>query len=264
MEMNDIFNLSGHVIVLTGASGLLGTEYAHGLCQAGANLVLADLDYEKCKKISKHLNKLYNTSSLPIKVDVTDHNSVKNMVKQTIDKFTKIDVLVNNAIFSEVNNNKISFEKFPLDVWQKGLDVNLNGIFLCSQECGKQMKKQKFGNIINISSIYGMVGPDQRIYGKTKIVKSAMYSVTKSAILNFTRYLAAYWAGTGIRVNTLSLGGVEENQDPIFKKNYSNKTMIGRMAKKNEYVGALIFLSSNASSYMTGSNLIIDGGWTAW
>ena len=114
MEMNDIFNLSRHVIVLTGASGLLGNEYAHGLSQAGANLVLADLDYEKCKKLSKHLNKLYNTSSLPIKVDVTDHDSVKNMVKQTIDKFSKINVLVNNAIFSEVNSNKISFEKFPL------------------------------------------------------------------------------------------------------------------------------------------------------
>ena len=264
MKMNNIFDLSDSVIVLTGASGLLGTEYAHGLSQAGANLVLADLNYEKCKKLSKNLTRLYNTTSLPLKVDVTDPTSVKNMVKETTNKFSKINVLVNNAIFSEMNSNKISFEKFPLDIWQKGLDVNLNGMFLCSQECGKQMKKQKSGNIINIGSIYGLVGPDQRIYGKTKIVKSAMYSVTKSAVLNFTRYLAAYWSGTGIRVNTLSLGGVKENQDPIFKKNYSNRTMIGRMAKKDEYVGALIFLSSNASSYMTGSNLIIDGGWTAW
>lgn len=262
--MDNIFDLSNHVVILTGASGLLGTEYARGLSQAGAHLVLADLNFEKCKKLSKNLNRLYNVSSLPLKVDVTDRDSVKNMVEKTIEKFSKIDVLINNAIFSEVNSKKIPFEKFPLDIWQKGLDVNLNGMFICSQECGKEMKKQKSGNIINISSIYGLVGPDQRIYGRTKIVKSAMYSVTKSAVLNFTRYLASYWSGTGIRVNTLSLGGVEENQDPLFKKNYSNKTMIGRMAKKDEYVGALIFLSSNASSYMTGSNLIVDGGWTAW
>jgi NAD(P)-dependent dehydrogenase (short-subunit alcohol dehydrogenase family) len=262
--MNNFFNLSKHVIVLTGAAGLLGTEYAHGLSQAGAHLVLADINFEKCKKLSKNLSKLYNISSLPVKVDVSDHNSVKNMIQQTIQKFSKIDVLINNAILSESRTNKISFENFPLDIWKKGLDVNLTGMFLCSQECGKQMKKQKSGNIINISSIYGMVGPDQRIYGKTKIIKSSMYSVTKSAVLNFTRYLASYWAGTGIRVNTLSLGGVEENQDPTFKKKYSDKTMIGRMAKKDEYVGGLIFLSSNASSYMTGSNLVIDGGWTAW
>ena len=134
-----------------------------------------------------------------------------------------------------MNSNKIPFEKFPLDIWQKGLDVNLNGMFLCSQECGKQMKKQKSGNIINISSIYGLVGPDQRIYGKTKIVKSAMYSVTKSAVLNFTRYLAAYWSGTGIRVNTLSLGGVEENQDPTFKKNFIEDNNFKILKQEIEY-----------------------------
>ena len=264
MTVDKLFDLSERVIVLTGAAGLLGTEYAHGLSQAGANVILADINFEKCKKLSKNLNKTYQITSLPIKVDVTNPNSVKKMVDQTIQKFSKIDVLVNNAIFSEAATNKTTFENYPLDVWEKGLAVNLSGMFLCCQESGKIMKKQKNGNIINISSIYGIVSPDQRIYGKTRTVKSAMYAVTKSAVLNFTRYLASYWRGTGIRVNTLSLGGVEENQNSTFKKNYSNKTMIGRMAKRNEYVGGLIFLSSNASSYMTGSNLIIDGGWTAW
>jgi len=264
MSINKIFNLSNKVIILTGASGLLGTEYAHGLSQAGANVVLADLNFEKCKKLSLNLNKKYGVDSFPIKLDVTKTNSINTMIKKVIKKFLKIDILINNAIFSESGNTKTKFENYDLDIWKKGLDVNLTGPFLCCQEVGKIMKKQKNGNIINISSIYGLVSPDQRIYGNTKIIKSAMYAVTKSSVLNFTRYLASYWREDGIRVNTLSLGGVEENQDPIFKKNYSNKTMIGRMAKKDEYVGGLIFLSSNASSYMTGSNLVIDGGWTAW
>jgi|TARA_B110000438_G_scaffold264952_1_gene277948 NAD(P)-dependent dehydrogenase (short-subunit alcohol dehydrogenase family) len=264
MTISKIFNLSNKVIILTGASGLLGTEYAHGLSQAGANVVLADLNFETCKKLSLNLNKKYGVDSFPIKLDVTKTNSINTMIKKVIKKFLKIDILINNAIFSESGNTKTKFENYDLDIWKKGLDVNLTGPFLCCQEVGKIMKKQKNGNIINISSIYGLVSPDQRIYGNTKIIKSAMYAVTKSSILNFTRYLASYWREDGIRVNTLSLGGVEENQNPIFKKNYSNKTMIGRMAKKDEYVGGLIFLSSNASSYMTGSNLVIDGGWTAW
>ena len=264
MNINNIFNLTNKVIILTGASGLLGTEYAHGLSQAGANVVLADLNFEKCKNLSLNLNKKYNVDSFPIKLDVTKTNSINMMIKKVIKKFSKIDILINNAYFSEAGYTKIKFENYDLDIWKKGLNVNLSGIFLCCQQIGKIMKKQKNGNIINISSIYGIVAPDQRIYGNTKIIKSALYSVTKSGVLNFTRYLASYWRQDGIRVNTLSLGGVEENQNIIFKKNYSNKTMIGRMAKKDEYVGALIFLSSNASSYMTGSNLVIDGGWTAW
>ena len=263
MSINKIFNLSNKVIILTGAAGLLGTEYAHGLSQAGANVVLADLNFDKCKKLSLNLNKKYDVNSFPIKLDVTKINSINTMIKAVIKKFSKIDILINNAYFSEAGYTKIKFENYDLDIWKKGLNVNLSGIFLCCQQIGKIMKKQKKGNIINISSIYGIVAPDQRIYGNTKIIKSAMYSVTKSGVLNFTRYLASYWRQDGIRVNTLSLGGVEENQNIIFKKNYSNKTMIGRMAKKDEYVGGLIFLSSNASSYMTGSNLVIDGGWTA-
>ena len=264
MSINKIFNLTNKVIILTGASGLLGTEYAHGLSQAGANVVLADLNFEKCKKLSSNINEKYGVDSFPIKLDVTKTNSINTMIKKVIKKFSKIDILINNAIFSEVGNTKTTFENYDLNIWKKGLNVNLTGPFLCCQEVGKIMKKQKNGNIINISSIYGLVSPDQRIYGNTKIIKSAMYAVTKSAVLNFSRYLASYWREDGIRVNTLSLGGVEENQNSIFKKNYSNKTMIGRMAKKDEYVGGLIFLSSNASSYMTGSNLVIDGGWTAW
>ncbi len=265
MNMRKVFDFSNRVIVITGAAGLLGSEYADGFCQAGVNVVLADKNFEKCKKLAAKLEKKYGVKSLPIKLDVTNPNSIKKMVAHITKKFSKIDVLVNNAIYPEIGKiKKTKFEDFPLDIWKKGIDVNLTGMFLCSQQIGKIMKKQKNGVIINISSIYGIKGPDQRIYGKTKIIKSALYATTKGAVINFTKYLASYWNRTGIRVNTLSLGGVEENQDRDFKKKYSDKTMIGRMAKKDEYVGALLFLSSDASSYMTGSNLVIDGGWSAW
>ncbi len=265
MGIKQIFDLTNRVVILTGAAGLLGSEYAKGLSEAGANVVLADTNFLKCKKLAKTLSKKYDVDPLPVKLDVTKLKSINQMINLVIKKYSKIDVLINNAIFPEIGKiRNTSFENFPLDVWNKGLDVNLTGVFLCSQQVGKIMVKQKSGIVINISSIYGLQGPDQRIYGNTKIVKSAMYAVTKGAILNFTRYMASYWNKTGIRVNTLSLGGVEENQDPSFKKNYSYKTMIGRMAKKDEYVGAILFLSSDASSYMTGSNLILDGGWTGW
>lgn len=265
MNVKEIFDFSNRVIVITGAAGLLGSEYADGFCQAGGNVVLADKNFEKCKKLATKLEKKYGTKTLAIKLDVTNPNSIKKMVSQITKKFSKIDILVNNAIFPEIGKiKKTKFEDFPLDIWKKGIDVNLTGMFLCSQQIGRIMKKQKNGIIINISSIYGIKGPDQRIYGKTKIIKSALYATTKGAVINFTKYLASYWNRTGIRVNTLSLGGVEENQDVSFKKKYSDKTMIGRMAKKDEYVGALLFLSSDASSYMTGSNLVIDGGWSAW
>ena len=265
MNIRKVFDFSNRVIVITGAAGLLGSEYADGFCQAGGNVVLADKNFEKCKKLAAKLEKKYGVKPLPIKLDVTNPNSIKKMVAHITKKFSKIDVLVNNAIYPEIGKiKKTKFEDFPLDIWKKGIDVNLTGMFLCSQQIGKIMKKQKNGVIINISSIYGIKGPDQRIYGETKIIKSALYATTKGAVINFTKYLASYWNRTGIRVNTLSLGGVEENQDRNFKKKYSDKTMIGRMAKKDEYVGALLFLSSDASSYMTGSNLVIDGGWSAW
>jgi NAD(P)-dependent dehydrogenase (short-subunit alcohol dehydrogenase family) len=145
------------------------------------------------------------------------------------------------------------------------LDVNLTGVFLCSKEIGKIMLKQKSGVIVNISSIYGMVGADQRIYGKSKLNSSVSYAATKGGIVNMTRYLAAYWQKKNIRVNTLTLGAVlDKYMDKEFIKNYEQKTMLGRMGNKEEFGPALLFLMSNASSYMTGANLVIDGGWTAW
>ena len=265
MDIKKLFDLSGRVVIITGAAGNLGSKYAEGLTQAGANVVLADIDYIACKKLGKELEKKYSTKTLAIKLDLNDKSSVKNMVLKTMKEFSKIDILINNAAYQgNIKSRKIKFEDFPLDEWNKAISVNLTGVFLTCQEVGKIMVKQKSGNIINISSTYGLVAPDQRIYGTSGQNAAAFYSATKAALLNLTRYLASYWNRSGIRVNSLSPGGVENSQESNFIKKYSEKTILGRMANKNEYVGAIIFLSSDASSYMTGSNLIVDGGWTAW
>ncbi len=265
MNVKKLFNLSDKVIIITGAAGLLGTQYAYGLSHAGANVVLADIDLKKCQLTEKEIKTKFHTNPMSLKLDLTKPKSISSMTSSVIKKFSKIDVLVNNAAYQ--GNSKIrslGFENLKLNDWNQAIDVNLTGVFLCCQEIGKQMLKQKSGNIINIASTYGLVGPDQRIYGSSGQNSAAFYAATKSAVVNLTRYLAAYWQKTGIRVNTLSPGGVKNNQERIFQKKYSEKTMLGRMAKKDEYVGPLLYLASDASSYMTGSNLIVDGGWTAW
>ena len=265
MDVKKLFDLQDKVVIITGAAGNLGSQYAEGLSQMGANVVLCDIDLDKCKKISDSLNKKYNVNSIPLKLDLTKKLSISNLVKKTVQKFSKIDVLINNAAYQGTSKTRTtSFENLPLSEWNDALSVNLTGIFLTCQQVGKVMKKQGFGNVINIGSTYGLVAPDQRIYGTSGQNAASFYSATKSAVINLTRYLASYWANSGIRVNTLSPGGVKRNQEKSFIKNYSRKTMIGRMASKDEYVGAVVFLASDASSYMTGSNLIIDGGWTAW
>ena len=261
-KMND---LSEKVVFLTGAAGLLGYQYATTLSDAGANVILADINYSKCKKIEKELEEKKDVTPFALKMDISKNKSIDKAIAKVIKKFSKIDVLVNNAVFPETKKERsIQFEKFPLELWNKIFAVNVTGVFLCNQKIGSIMVKQQKGSIINISSMYGVVAADQRIYGNSGLNSTAAYAVTKSSLFNFTRYLASYWRNTGVRVNTLTLGGVENNQDPKFIRKYSEKTMIGRMAKKNEFTGAVVFLASDASSYMTGSNMVVDGGWTAW
>ena len=265
MNVKNIFDLTDKTVILTGAAGYLGGNYADGLSQSGANVVLADINYQGCKKLEHKIREKYDVDPLSVKLDLTQPKSINNLVSKITKKYSGIDVLINNAAYQGTPKIRTAgFENLTLETWNQAISVNLTGIFLLSQQIGKIMKNQKFGNIINISSIYGIVGADQRIYGKSGQNSAVFYAATKGAVLNLTRYLASFWNRTGIRVNTFSPGGVENKQDKNFIKNYSKKTMIGRMARNDEYVGALIFLASDASSYMTGSNLIIDGGWTAW
>lgn len=266
--ISDLFKLENKTVVLTGSSGRLGSQYAHILSASGANVVLVDKEIKKNKKLEQELIKKYNTKALAYTTDISNKKNVIEMKNVILKKFEKIDVLINNAFYnpSQSKYSSVSLEKFPLELWNEVINVNLTGVFLCSQEIGSVMAQQKNGVIVNIASIYGLVGADQRIYGKTKLNSPISYAATKGAIVNLTRYLAAYWNRKNVRVNTLSLGGVLDKSymDKEFIKKYSEKTMLGRMANTNEFNAAVLFLSSNASSYMNGANLILDGGWTAW
>ena len=264
----NLFDLKNKTVILTGSAGRLGSRFAQVLSSVGANVVLVDIDDQKNSKLEKSLIKKFGTKPMLSNTDISNQNQVRKMVKNVVKKYRKIDVLINNAHFLPREDPKIDtpFEKYPLDLWEECVKKNMVGLFLCCQEVGKVMKKQSNGVILNVSSIYGIQGSDQRIYGNSKLNTPSFYALTKGGMVNFTRYLAAYWNRKGVRVNTLSLGGVRDDklQNKSFIQKYSEKTMIGRMANKEDYDGALLFLCSDASSYMTGSNLVIDGGWSAW
>ena len=270
--ISKLFDLEGRNIVITGASGLLGSQYANILSSAGANIILLDIDTTKNEKLKSALVKKYKNKISAYTLDISNQIEVNKTSKKIIKDFKKIDGLINNAAYTtkgakEKSDNAFgTFENFPIDIWQKSLDINLSGVFFCSQAFGKIMAKQGKGVIVNIASTYGLVGADQRIYGNSGLNLPISYAATKGAIINFTRYLAAYWHGKNIRVNTLSPGGVMDKtyQEKSFIKKYSEKTILGRMANKDEYNGAMLFLISDASSYMTGANLVVDGGWTSW
>ena len=270
--ISKLFDIKNRNIVITGSSGLLGSQYANTLSAAGANVILVDLDSAKNKKLENSLIKKYGTRARSYTTDISNIQEVKKLAKNVLSDFKKIDGLINNAAYTskgakaESAKPYGSFENFPIKIWQKSIDINLTGVFFCSQVFGKIMVKQGKGVIVNIASTYGLVGADQRIYGKSGLNLPISYAATKGGIVNLTRYLAAYWSKKNIRVNTLSPGGVLDStyQDKKFIKKYSERTILGRMARKDEYNGAMLFLISDASSYMTGANLIVDGGWTAW
>lgn len=268
-------DLDGRVVIVTGGAGLLGQEYARALVEAGGRAVVADIDGDNAEQVAVGVSERTPGRAIGARVDVSDKMSVTQLVERVLTTFGRIDGLVNNAAINPKfdgggeSEHTLDFENYPLALWNQSLAVDLTGMFLCAQAVAPTMLAQGHGSIVNVSSMYGLVGPDQRLYERDdphapKILKPVTYSVTKSAVLGLTRYLATYWAGKGIRVNTFTPGGVFNEHDDEFVRRYSQRTPLGRMAQKHEYCGALLFLLSDASSYMTGSNLVIDGGWTAW
>jgi NAD(P)-dependent dehydrogenase (short-subunit alcohol dehydrogenase family) len=271
----ELFDLRDRVAILTGGAGLLGQEYAVALAEAGAHVVVADINGQAAERLATKVTDRTGVQAVGAHTDVSSKPSVEAMVAQTLAAFSRVDILVNNAALDpkfdvrHAAEYTSGFEDYPLLLWNQGLAVNLTGMFLCAQGVARPMLAQGKGVIVNISSTYGLVGPDQRLYepddpAAPKRYKPVVYSVTKSAVLGLTRYLAAYWAGRSIRVNALTPGGVFNDHDQEFVRRYSDRTPLGRMARRDEYCGALLFLVSDASSYMTGANLVVDGGWTAW
>jgi len=275
MTIQEKFDLTGRVAVVTGGVGLLGTEFCRTLAEAGAAVVVVDLNASASQAVADSLTKS-GFKVLAVPTDITQPEAVNALVEKTLSTFGRLDILVNSAALDpkfdpEAVSKGITpgaFEDYPLDLWNSALNVNLTGMFLMTQACVKPMIAQgKKGSIVNICSTYGLNGPDQRIYvkeGKRVAFKPVYYTVTKAGVMGFTKYLAAYYADTEIRVNALTPGGVFNNHEDYFVKNYSAKTILGRMAHKDEMNGALLFLASDASSYMTGNNVVVDGGWTAW
>jgi len=271
----DKFRLDGRVAIITGGAGLLGRQHAAAIAEAGGIPILWDINQDAAESAAEMVRRQYNTKCIGQKVDITELTDVQNAFANTLDQCGAAHILINNA----ANDPKVEagqkpswsrLENFPLDVWHKDIAVGLTGAFLCSRVIGAYLAEQRWGVILNIASDLGVIAPDQRIYRQAGLpdneqpVKPLTYSVIKHGLIGLTKYLATYWADEGIRVNAICPGGVYNKQPDDFVKRLTNLIPLGRMADIDEYKAAVVFLVSDASSYMTGSVLIIDGGRTVW
>lgn len=272
---NELFDLTGRVIVITGGAGLLGQRHAEAVASAGGIPVLADARTDRVASSDSGFVDRFGPEAAVIRVDITDPRSVDALLEGVLSRYGRVDVLINNA----ANNPKVEagseiefsrLESLTLEQWQADLGVGLTGAFLCSRVIGAEMARRGRGVIVNVASDLALIGPDQRLYRKAGLpddlqpVKPVTYSVVKAGLIGLTRYLATYWAASGVRVNAISPGGVYTDQPDEFVQRISNLIPLGRMARVDEYEGAILFLCSDASSYMTGANLVVDGGRTAW
>ena len=256
-------------------AGLLGIRHAEALGEMGGVPVLFDINPDRMARAQDHLKATLEECPAGHVVDITDREAVSRAVKRVVDRYGRIDILINNAAMTVESSSSVPgyfnpFEAYPIELWEQALKVSLTGAFLCTQAVGCQMKTQRSGVILNIASDVGVISPDHRLYqphgdyAGTPFNTPLSYAVVKAGLISFTRYLATYWAAQGIRVNTLSPGGVYNNHDEAFVKRLTQLIPLGRMAAKDEYKGAIVFLVSDASAFMTGFNVIMDGGRSCW
>jgi len=275
-DLNNLFNLDEKVIVITGASGLLGRKHAEAVAAYGGHPVLLDLSVDAVTSLADNLNKQFGVNASGYKVDITDEARIEENVQQLLNKYERIDGLVNNA----ANNPKVEdsseknfsrLENFPVDIWNQDVAVGLTGAFLCAKHYGYEIEKnEEGGSIVNISSDLGLIAPDQRLYSQEGLpevqqpVKPVTYSVVKTGMIGLTRYLATYWAEKNVRCNAMCPGGVENGQPEGFLTEVSSRIPMNRLAQADEYQGTLLWMLSDASSYLNGAVIPVEGGRTAW
>ena len=264
--VNDLMSLNGRVSLITGGAGHIGRTIASGFAELGSSIILLDVNKGMLDEVSFSISKKYGVDCKGIVVDLENEQEIKNVSKMVEDDFGKLNVIVNNAAF--VGEKKLKgwvtpFLEQTTETWKRALDVNLTAGFTLIQSCSELMKKSGKGSVINIGSTYGIVGPDMSIYEGTNMGNPAAYAASKGGLIQLTRWLSTVLA-PDIRVNSLSPGGVERGQPASFQKEYVKRTPLGRMAKEEDYIGGAVYLASDLSSYVTGHNLVIDGGWTAW
>lgn len=275
-ELESLFRLDGKIIVITGAAGLLGRKHAEAVLAYGGIPVLLDLSEENIKSVVDELNAKYGGKAIGMAVDITNEQQISDNAELLAEKFGKIDGLVNNAAnnpkVEDTNDKNFSrLENFPLDIWNQDVSVGLTGAFLCAKHYGSKIAQNpEGGSIVNISSDLGLMAPDQRLYMKEGLseklqpVKPVTYSVVKTGLIGLTRYLATYWAEKSVRCNAMCPGGVENNQPEDFLHDVSSRIPMKRLAQADEYQGTLVWMLSNASSYLNGAIVPVDGGRTTW
>lgn len=265
-SIKDLMNLNERVALITGGAGHIGSCIGEALAEMGANIAILDMDKKKCDAVTQKIKNKYSVNTLSLPVDLTDEKAIRTVPEKAIDKFGRLDILVNCAALvgtSELKGWAVPFKDQHPDTWRLALDINLTAPFILIQACTDALKTSGHGSIINLSSIYGVVGPNMGLYEDTKLGNPAAYAASKGGLNQFTKWLAINLAPE-IRVNTISPGGIfRDHKDPFLKK-FNKQTPLGRMATEEDLKGAAVYLASDLSAYVTGQNLIVDGGWTVW
>ncbi len=265
-RLRELMDLTGRVAVITGGAGHIGSAMAGALAEQGASVVLLDLHLDAAERVAEGIGAEYGVRVLPLRVDLEDEAAVRAVPERVLREFGRLDILVNNAAFvgtSGLDGWAVPFAAQSAATWRRALEVNLTAPFVLAQACGDALMASGHGAVINIGSIYGVVGPDLRLYDGTALGNPAAYAASKAGLLQLTRWLSTVMAPR-VRVNAITVGGVWRNQAPEFHERYVARTPLGRMAGEEDLKGAAAYLASDLSRYVTGHNLVVDGGWTAW
>lgn len=258
-----LFGLDGQVAVVAGGAGRIGSALCAGLAEAGAKVCALDLDYDAAASLASRLA-AQGAEAIAVRADATQKTELESALSQITQRLGPPDILVNSTQFRGQGFYSSDPCDYPKEAWESVMGVNLTGVLLTCQVFGRAMIAHGRGTVVNLSSTYGVVSADPRIYGDSGINSPVAYAASKAAVINLSRYLAIHWREKNVRVNCLVPGGVYDRQDEGFVREYCARTPLGRMAKADDYVGAVLFMVSPASSYMTGAVVTVDGGWTAW